>query len=180
MNYYRDKNINDIDKYIIDTINNINVELESLDKRISSLENGDNSVLKDNNNEKYFYMIKNFQIPYEDYILLNKTYDYIKSDSKINIRFSCDFSTYEELPKDVRFRIQILDNNDIIYSQDKNDKIKYNGDFTFEMNFNIDKDIKNPVIQFFILKDYIDYFVPEEMFINGYYFRDCELYVKFI
>ena len=180
MNYYRDKNINDIDKYIIDTINNINVELESLDKRISSLENGDNSVLKDNNNEKYFYMIKNFQIPYEDYILLNKTYDYIKSDSKINIRFSCDFSTYEELPKDVRFRIQILDNNDIIYSQDKNDKIKYNGDFTFEMNFNIDKDIKNPVIQFFILKDYIDYFVPGEMFINGYYFRDCELYVIFI
>ena len=182
MNYYRDKNINDIDKYIINTINNINVELESLDKRISNLENGDNNnnVLKDNNNEKYFYIIKNFQIPYEDYILLNKTYDYIKSDSKINIRFSCDFSTYEELPKDVRFRIQILDNNDIIYSQDKNDKIKYNGDFTFEMNFDIDKDIKNPVIQFFILKDYIDYFVPGEMFINGYYFRDCELYVIFI
>ena len=182
MNYYRDKNINDIDKYIIDTINNINVELESLDKRISNLEKGDNNnnVLKDNNNEKYFYMIKDFQIPYEDYILLNKTYDYIKSDSKINIRFSCDFSTYEELPKDVRFRIQILDNNDIIYSQDRNDNTKYNGDFTFEMNFNIDKDIKNPVIQFFILKDYIDYFVPGEMFINGYYFRDCELYVIFI
>ena len=65
MNYHRDKNINDTDKYIIDTINNINVELESLDKRISSLENGNNNnVLKDNNNEKYFYMIKNFQIPY--------------------------------------------------------------------------------------------------------------------
>ena len=86
----------------------------------------------------------------------------------------------KNFPKDVRFRIQILDNNDIIYSQEKNDNIKYNGDFTFEMNFNIDKDIKNPVIQFFILKDYIDYFVPEEMFINGYYFRDCELYVIFI
>ena len=101
MNYYRDKNINDIDKYIINTINNINVELESLDKRISSLENGDNNnnVLKDNNNEKYFYMIKNFQIPYEDYILLNKTCDYIKSDSKINIRFSCDFSAYEKFSK---------------------------------------------------------------------------------
>ena len=80
MNYYRDKNINDIDKYIIDTINNINVELESLDKRISNLENGDNNnVLKDNNNnEKYFYMIKNFQIPYEDYILLNKRLYIIK------------------------------------------------------------------------------------------------------
>ena len=34
MNYYRDNNINDIDKYIINTINNINVKLESLDKRI--------------------------------------------------------------------------------------------------------------------------------------------------
>ena len=43
MNYYRDKNIDDIDKYIINTINNINVELESLDKRISSLENGNNN-----------------------------------------------------------------------------------------------------------------------------------------
>ena len=32
-------------------------------------------------------MIKNFQIPYEDYIInLNKTYDYIKADSRINIK----------------------------------------------------------------------------------------------
>ena len=55
MDYYRKDN----DKFIIDTINNINSEIESLDKRISNLENG-------NNNEKYFYMIKEFQIPYED------------------------------------------------------------------------------------------------------------------
>ena len=73
MTYYR-KNNDDIDKFIIDTINNINVELESLDKRISNLENG-NSVVNNNNNEKYFYLIKKFQIPYEDYILLNKSYD---------------------------------------------------------------------------------------------------------
>ena len=58
--------------------------------------------------------------------------------------------------------------------------IKYNGDYTFSINFNIDKDVKNPVIQFFILKDYIDYFVPGEIFINEYYFRDCELYVNFL
>ena len=179
MNYHRDKNINDIDKYIIDTLNNINVEIESLDKRISNLENSNNNVLKDNN-EKYFYMIKNFQIPYEDFILLNKTYDYIKANSIINIIFSCDFSSYEKLPKDLRFRTQILDDNDIIYSQDKNYTIKYNGDFTFEMNFNIDKDINNPVIRFFILKEYIDNFVPGEIFLNGYYFRDCELYIIFI
>ena len=171
MTYYRKDN-NDIDKFIIDTLNNINVELESLDKRISNLENNNNVV--NNNNEKYFYMIKEFQIPYEDYILLNKSYDYFKECLKINIRFSSDFSSYEKLPKDVRFRLQILDDDDIIYTKDQNDKIKYNGDYPFSINFNIDKDIKNPVIQFFILKDYIDYFVPGEIFLNGYYFRDCD------
>ena len=123
-------------------------------------------------------MIKNFQIPYEDYILLNKSYNYFKKDSKINVRFSSDFSSYETLPKDVRFRILILDDDDIIHAKDQNDKIKFNGDYTFDRNFNIDKDIKNPFIQFFILKDYIDYFVPGEIFINGYYFRDCELYIN--
>ena len=157
MTYYRKDN-NDIDKFIIDTINNINVEIKSLDKRISNLENNNNVV--NNNNEKYFYMIKKFQIPYEDYILLNKS--------------------YEKLLIDVRFRLQILDKDDIVYTRDQNDNIKYNGDYTFAININIDKDIKNPVIQFFILKDYIDYFVPGERFINGYYFRDCELYINFL
>ena len=37
MTYYRKDN-NDIDKFIIDTINNINLEIKSLDKRISNLE----------------------------------------------------------------------------------------------------------------------------------------------
>ena len=149
MIYYR-KDSNDIDKFIIDTINNINVEIESLDKRISNLENGNNNNnVVNNNNEKYFDMTKEFQIPYEDYILLNKSYDYFKEGSKINIRFSSDFSSYEKLPKNVRFRIQILDDDKILYTEDQNDKIKYNGDYTFDTNFNIDKDIKNPVIQFF-------------------------------
>ena len=58
MTYYR-KNNDDIDEFTIDTTNNINVELESLDKRISNLENGNNVV--NNNNEKYFYMIKEFK-----------------------------------------------------------------------------------------------------------------------
>ena len=175
MAYYRKEN--DIDKYIINTINNINIELESLNKRISNFENDNNNVVN-NNNEKYFYMIKEFQIPYEDYILLNKSYDYFIEDSKINIRFSSDFSSYEKLSKDFRFRIQILDKDEIVYTHNQNDKIKYNGDYTFAINFNIDKDIKNPIIQFFILEDYIDYFVPDEIFINGYYFRDCELYIN--
>ena len=177
MTYYRKEN--DIDKYIINTINNINVELENLDKRITNLEDENNNVVN-NNNEKYFYIIKEFQIPYEDYILLNKSYDYFKKDSKINIRFSSDFSSYEKLPKDVRFRSQILDNDEIICTKGQNDNIKFNGDYAFNRNFNIDKDIKNPVIQFFILKDYIDYFVPGEIFIDGYYFRDCELYINFL
>ena len=178
MTYYRKEN--DIDKFIIDSINNINSEIESLDKRISNLEIGNNNNAVNNNNEKYFYMIKEFQIPYEDYILLNKNYAYFKEGSKVDIRFSSDFSSYETLPKDVRFKIQILDDDEIIYTRDQNDKIKYNGDYTFSINFNIDKDIKNPVIQFFILIDYIDYFVPGEIFINGYYFRNCELYVNFL
>ena len=180
MTYYRKEN--DINKFIIDNINNINSEIKSLNKRISNLENGNNNnvVNNNNNNEKYFYMIKKFQIPYEDYILLNKSYYYFKEGSKINIRFSSDFSSYEELPKNVRFRLQILDKDEIVYTHDQNDKIKYNGDYTFSINFNIDKDIKNPVIQFFILKDYIDYFIPGEIFINGYYFRDCELYINFL
>ena len=147
MSYYRKDN-SDIDKFIIDTINNIHVEIESLDKRILNLENGNNNNVINNNNEKYFYMIKEFQIPYEDYILLNKSYDYFKKSSKINIKFSSDFSSYEKLPKYVRFRIQILDDDEIIYTKDQNDKIKYNGDYTFDINFNIDKDIKNPVMLF--------------------------------
>ena len=149
MTYYR-KDTNDIDKFIINSINDINSEIESLDKRITNLENrnnNNNNVI--NNNKKYFHMIKEFQILYEDYILLNKSYDYFKEGSKINIRFSSDLSSYEKLPKDVRFKLKILDNdNEMIYTKDQNDKIKYNGDYTFSINFNIDKDIKNPVMQF--------------------------------
>ena len=145
MEYYRKDN-NDIDKFIIDTINNINVELESLDQRISNLENGNNNNVVNNNNEKYFFMMKKFQIPYEDYILLNKSYDYFKEGSKINIRFTSDFSSYEKLPKDVRFRIQILDKEEIVDTREQNDKLKYSGDYTFDINFNITKGIKNPVI----------------------------------
>ena len=86
MDYYRKDN-SDIDKFIIDNINNINSEIESLDKRISNLENGNNNnVVNNNNNEKYFYMIKEFQIPYKDYILLNKSYGYFKEGSKIKVQ----------------------------------------------------------------------------------------------
>ena len=81
MEYYR-KNNEDIDKFIIDYINDINSEIKSLHKRTSNLENGNNNVVN-NNNEKYFYMIKEFQIPYEDYILLNRSFDYFKMVQKL-------------------------------------------------------------------------------------------------
>ena len=29
-------------------------------------------------------------------------------------------------------------------------------------------------------EDYIDYHVPGEIYLNGYYFRDCELYINFL
>ena len=54
MTYYRKDN-DVIDKFIIDTINNINLEIKSLEKRISNLENGNNNKVVNNNNEKYFY-----------------------------------------------------------------------------------------------------------------------------
>ena len=57
MEYYRKDN-DDIDKFIINTINNINSEIESLDKKISNLENGNNNYVINNDiNGKYFYMI---------------------------------------------------------------------------------------------------------------------------
>ena len=77
-------------------------------------------------------MIKEFQIPYEDYILLNKSYDYFKEGSKINISFLSDFSSYEKIPKDVRFKLQILDDDEIIYTKDQNDNIKYNSIILFQ------------------------------------------------
>ena len=148
-------NIDDIDKYIIDSINNINKEIQSLDKRLSKLEKPiNNPVLKNKNNGKYFYMIQDFGIPYEDYLIFNKNYEYVPINSKINITFGSDFTSYGELPINSVFRFRILDNNDIIYSQDKNISIKDGGDLSFDLVFDIDKEIKNLSIQFYILKIY--------------------------
>ena len=174
-------NIDDIDKYIIDSINNINKEIQSLDKRISNLEKPINKpVLKNNNNGKYFYMIQDFGIPYEDYLIFDKNYEYISINSKINITFGSNFTNYGELPVNVVFRFRILDNNDIIYSQDKNISINDNGDLSFDLVFDIDKEIKNLSIQFYILKIYVDYFMPNKIFLAGYFFKNNELYINFL
>ena len=145
--------------HIIEILNNINVEIGKLHKRISILENI-NNVSNDN---KYFYKNNDFQIPYIDYTLLSKNYYYIKPYSKIDKKFLCDFFSHENLSKDLNFRFNILDNDDnIIYSKDKH--ININDRFTFEMILNIDKDILNPVIQFIVLGDNNIYFNPREMF----------------
>ena len=63
-------------------------------------------------------------------------------NSKINITFGSNFTSYEKLPINSVFRFRILDNNDIIYSQDKNISINDNGDLSFDLVFDIDKEIK--------------------------------------
>ena len=121
-----------------------------------------NNVSNDN---KYFYRINDFQIPYTDHILFNKNYYYIKPYSKIDIKFSCDFINHERFYTDLNFRFNILDNNDnIIYSKDKH--INITDHFTFEMILNIDKDKINPIIQFIILGENDLFFNTGEMFIE--------------
>ena len=172
--------IDDIDKYIVDSINDINVKLESLDKRITDLEKFDKPILKKYDGGKYFYTIKDFGIPFEDYLIFDKFYDYIPINSNIHITFGSNFTNYEKLPIDVAFRFRILDNNDIIYSQDKNITIKDQGDLSVDVIFNIDKEIRNLTIQFYILKIYVDYFVPNKIFFAGYFFKNNELYINFL
>ena len=91
-------------------------------------------------------------------------------NSKINISFGSDFTSYEKLPINSVFRFRILHNNDIIYSQDKNIKIKDNGDLSFYLVFDIDKEIENLTIQFYILKIYLDYFIPNKIFLGWTFF----------
>ena len=170
MNNRYEKNIN----YIIKILNNLNLEIATLHKRISHLE----KINTVSNNNTYFYKINDFQIPYIDHILFNKNYYYyIKPYSKIDIKFSCDFISHEKLYKDLNFRFNILDNNDnIIYSKDKH--ININDHFTFEMILNIDKDIINPIIQFIILGENPIFLNPGEMSIEGCYFKNCKLYIN--
>ena len=140
----------------------------------------DKPVLKNYDGGKYYYTIKEFGIPFENYLIFDKNYEYIPVNSKINITFGSDFTNYEKLPIDVVFRFRILDNNDIIYSQDKNITINDNGDSSFDLEFNIDKEIKKLSIQFYILKIYLDYFAPNKIFLAGYSFKNNELYINFL
>ena len=162
MNNSYEKNIN----YIIEILNNINVEIIKLYKKISTSENINNVK----NNDEYFYKIDNFGIPYIDHILLNKNYYYIKADSKIDIKFSCDFIRNETLYDNVKFRVNILDDNyDILCSKEIN--INSNDHINFEMNLNIDKDIINPIIKIIIFRKNNIYINDGKMFIDGHFFK---------
>ena len=172
--------IDDIDKYIVDSINDINVKLETLDKRISDLEKINKPVLKNYEGGKYFYQVQDYGIPFEDYLIFDKNYEHIPINSKINITFGSNFASYEKLPIDVVFRFKILDDNNIIYSQDKNISISDNGNLSFDLEFDIDKEIKNLSIQFYILKIYLFYFMPNKIFLAGYFFKNNELYLNFL
>ena len=82
-------------------------------------------------------MIEEFGIPYEDHLIFDKNYDYTQINSKINVSFKSNFTSYGELPVNVVFRFRILDNSDIIYFQDKNISIHDNGDLSFDLVFKI-------------------------------------------
>ena len=154
-------------------INDLNLEIIKLYKRISTLE----SINNVKNNDEYFYKINDFGILYIDHTLLNENYYYIKPYSNIFIRFSCDFIRNETLYDNVKFRVNILDNNYHILCS-KNKSINFNDNINLEMNLNIDNDIINPIIEIIILGKhnnsiYINY---GEMFIDDYFFKNCKLY----
>ena len=132
------------------------------------------------NNDEYFYKINDFGIPYIDHTQLNENNYYIKPYSNILIIFSCDFIRNETFYDNVKFRVNILDNNYNILCS-KNKSINFNDNINFEMNLNIDNDIINPIIEIIILGKhnnsiYINY---GEMFIDGYFFKNCKLYINF-
>ena len=82
-------------------IDNLNLEIIKLYKRISTLE----SINNVKNNDEYFYKINDFGISYIDHKLLNENYYYIKPYSNIFITFSCDFIRNETLYDNVNLEL---------------------------------------------------------------------------
>ena len=147
------------------------LEIAKLYKRISILENINNVK----NEDHYFYEIDDFGITSPNYIVIDKNYYYIKSTSPIYVTFSGYLISNGEA--NLTFRINILDDNgDILHSIDKN--IDLNGNFNFDMSINIIKELLNVNIQFIILGKE-ELFKSGQMYMNGYYFKNCNLYIKF-
>ena len=148
-----------------------NSEIANLYKRIYLLENINN--IKNENHQ--YYDIDDFGITHPNYILMDKHYYYISKSSPIYIYFSGYLISNGTA--NLTFRANVLDDNgDILYSIDKN--IDLNGAFDFNMTINIMNEILNANIQFIILgKNFV--FNSNQRYMNGYYFRNCNLYIKF-
>ena len=81
-------------------------------------------------------------------MVIDKNYYYIKQKSTIYLDFSGYLITNELA--DLDFRLNILnDNDEILYSIDKN--IELNGHFNFNMSLNTIDELLNIKIQFIIL-----------------------------
>ena len=148
-----------------------NLEIAKLYKRIYHLENINNVK----NEDHYTYKIDDFGITCLDYIVIDKNYYYIKPTSPIYIKFSGYLISNGQA--NLTFRVNILDDNDErLYSIDKN--IDLNGIVNFDMSMNIMKELLNVNIQFIILgKKYL--FKSGQMYMNGYYFKNCMIYIRF-
>ena len=148
-----------------------NLEIAKLYKRIYHLENINNVK----NEDHYFYEIDDFGITSPNYIVIDKNYYYIKPTSPIYIKFSGYFISNGTA--NLTFRASILDDNgDILYSIDKN--IDLNGAFDFNMTIDTMNEILNANIQFIILgKNFV--FNSNQRYMNGYYFKNCMIYIRF-
>ena len=148
-----------------------NLEIAKLYKRISILENINNVK----NEDHYTYKIDDFGIVCLNHIVIDKNYYYIKPISPIYVTFSGYLISNGTA--NLTFRVNILDDNgDILHSIDKN--IDLNGKFNFDMSINIIEELLNVNIQFIILgKEQL--FKSSQMYMNGYYFKNCNLYIKF-
>ena len=148
-----------------------NLEIAKLYKRIYNLENINNVK----NEDHYSYVIDDFGITCPNYIVIDKNYYYIKPTSPIYINFSGYFISNGTAT--LTFRASILDDNDErLYSIDKN--IDLNGSFNFDMSINIMNEILNANIQFIILGKK-DLFKSGQKYMNGYYFKNCMIYIRF-
>ena len=138
---------------------------------MSNLENINNVK----NEDHYIYKIDDFGIKCLNYIVIDKNYYYIKPTSPIYIKFSGYLISNAQA--NLTFRVNILDDNDErLYSIDK--KIDLNGMFNFDMSMNIMKELLNVNIQFIILGKK-DLFKSGQMYMNGYYFKNCMIYIRF-
>ena len=149
-----------------------NLEIAKLYTRISTLENINNVT---NMDDQYTYKIDDFGITSLNHIVIDKNYYYIKPTSPIYVTFSGYLIANDQA--NLTFRLYILDDNDErLYSIDKN--IDLNGSFNFDMPINIMKELLNVNIQLIILGQN-NLFKSGQMYMNGYYFKNCMIYIRF-